>query len=1015
VTLTIRTSSYGAALFAALTDVVATLKGDDPITPVTVLVPSNTTGLSVRRHLARGVGGRPGVAAVEVTTIERFAEGLASDLVGARRPATTTIRSAAWRAALDDDPGVFAEVAGHSATVRALVRSEATLRDLDDATVDLVSRANPLAGETVALMQRALAKRPSWYDVSDLLAAAVSVIGPGSAVVLFAPAPLRNREATLIRATHAHRDVVLLAALTGSTAADRVLIESLATAGLEVQAAPDPAPRAGAVIHASDSDDEVRAVVREVLTRLETTPAERIAVLSGSWSPYGRLLHEHLAAAGITFNGPGVLSVADRATSRGFLSLLRMGADGISREALFIALGQLRRNADIPTGFWEFIARESGVVDPEDWSTRLGAHLDKLERRRDAIDDEDETRRERITRDIEQTEALRDFVVGLEAEFAEARAMDSWHDLAAWAEALRRRFLPADDEIARMPPGEQYALVAIDTAIAEAASLAALQPRASISTLIDTLEAGLDAARPRVGRFGEGVFVAPLSAAGVLDVDAVFVVGLAEDAYPGRAALDPILPDSLRTAHRPALRDARDDVAEKERLLLAAFGSASDIVASFPRGDLRRSTGRIPSRWLVPTLQALSGIGDVTATTWERAAGPRIRAVHSHWGETRATSSPATDREWRLRALASGGSLDDGEIADALELLEARRRRDFTRFDGDLRHVAAGLPDFAAGSALVAPTTLERYAGCPHAFLLQDVLRVRPIEEPEESVVMTPADVGNLMHEAFDVFFRSLGDSAPGYGESWSDEHQAALRDGALRIADEYEARGLTGHPRMWERERDSIVRDLDRMLIDDSARRAVADSRVVASELEFGDATPARVGVASGTVLMKGKIDKVDERRDGRLEVTDLKSGKPTSFTGISNDAVVAGTKLQLPAYAVAASQAFDGADVALTEYRFIRVRPEIKAIGIELTAEVTERYAAALETLTSSIAAGLFPAKAPEESYFAYVRCRYCNPDGVGHGEVRARYEHKRDDPALAGLIALIDPQVTAGEEGE
>ena len=92
-----------------------------------------------------------------------------------------------------------------------------------------------------------------------------------------------------------------------------------------------------------------------------------------------------------------------------------------------------------------------------------------------------------------------------------------------------------------------------------------------------------------------------------------------------------------------------------------------------------------------------------------------------------------------------------------------------------------GLPDYAGTGALVAPTTLERYAKCPHAYLMQDVLRVRSLEEPEESVTITPMDVGNLMHEAFDVFFRSLGDSAPGFGEPWTPDHHAGLREVALR------------------------------------------------------------------------------------------------------------------------------------------------------------------------------------------------------------------------------------------
>ncbi len=60
--------------------------------------------------------------------------------------------------------------------------------------------------------------------------------------------------------------------------------------------------------------------------------------------------------------------------------------------------------------------------------------------------------------------------------------------------------------------------------------------------------------------------------------------------------------------------------------------------------------------------------------------------------------------------------------------------------------------------------------------------------------------------------------------------------------------------------------------------------------------------------------------------------------------------------------------------------------------------------------IAGGLFPAKAPEQADFSWVQCQYCNPDGIGHGEVREGWERKRGNAVLAELVNLIDPEVTA-----
>lgn len=46
-------------------------------------------------------------------------------------------------------------------------------------------------------------------------------------------------------------------------------------------------------------------------------PAHRIAILYGSASPSGRLLHERLTDAGVAFNGPGSRPVAERALVQG--------------------------------------------------------------------------------------------------------------------------------------------------------------------------------------------------------------------------------------------------------------------------------------------------------------------------------------------------------------------------------------------------------------------------------------------------------------------------------------------------------------------------------------------------------------------------------------------------------------------------------------------------------------------------------------------------------------------------
>src|SRR4029434_3650487 len=124
------------------------------------------------------------------------------------------------------------------------------------------------------------------------------------------------------------------------------------------------------ILSASDADDEVRAAVRAVLDATRGgTPLDRIAVLYGTERPYGRLVHEHLAAAGIPRNGAAVRPLAATVPGRLVLDVLTR-ADHASRRAA--VLGCLARAAgvtpSVPSAAWERISRQAGVVSGRaDW------------------------------------------------------------------------------------------------------------------------------------------------------------------------------------------------------------------------------------------------------------------------------------------------------------------------------------------------------------------------------------------------------------------------------------------------------------------------------------------------------------------------------------------------------------------------------------------------------------------------------------------------------------------------
>ncbi|MFC7500584.1 PD-(D/E)XK nuclease family protein, partial [Nocardioides sp. GCM10030258] len=748
----------------------------------------------------------------------------------------------------------------HPSTVAALTRTYGDLRNLSQAQLELVA-SQPDPGPDLIRLHREVEGRLSsrWYDIVDLLWAATdNLAGFTDPVVLYLPGPMTGSEQRFVNALRRGRPFVEI--------------------NLD-----DPSTVATRIVHASDADDEVRAVVRGVLDDLKTP--QRLAVLYSDPRPYARLLAEQLATAGITVNGPGARPVIERATIRTFLGLLDLADHGLPRARLFEALsGAPVRDFDgdwIPTARWERHSRAAGVVRGDHWDDRLETWI----------------RHEARTYDKESGARLATFAQRLGQEFTLDH--ESWSSLTEWAARLFGILIADELRMTKLPLEEQAACATLELTLRALSVLDATTTPPTVRALHDLLTLELESVLPRVGRFGDGVYVGPISSAAGLDLDIVYTVGLSEDLCPGTQREDVLLPDRVREQLDGALPTLRERIDEQHQALLAAFSTAPTVVATFSRGDLRQTKGRLPSRWLLPTLREFSGNRTLPATKWDELPPlPQIHSAGSFAGELIGTDRLATEQEWRVRA-AIAQVLDDVVITSAAELLEARASDDFTRFDGNLI-AAPGLPDYRTGEKAISPSSLEKYASCPHAYFVNKVLGVQPIENPEDIVTIPATELGTFIHGCMEDLTKQ--GSLPGPGAPWTTAHHDALRAIADAKALAFEGRGVTGHQRLWAVEKERIVATLVAMLDDDSTWRAGTGAAVIEAELEFGmtEGGPKaiQVPVPGGIVHMRGSADKVDVA-DGRIYVTDIKSGRKAGYTSIKQaDPAPYGAKLQLPAY---------------------------------------------------------------------------------------------------------------------
>ena len=1031
-------TAYGRPALERLRTVVTAAKSEDPMAPVTVLVPNNIAGIATRRYLAAGLEDRgPGVAGLFVTTLPRLAEQLATTALHPRRPGTSAITAAAWRRALAEDAGCFDVVKSHPATVRALTSAHRELRDLTDSGRELIRDATRLTPDLLRLHESVVTRLSAgWYDATDVLkkAATLAVEHPErlaeyGATILFLPQALTQAEAAFAAAL-ASSGLTVIAGMTGVARADEEVRRTLRRLDLSEPTDTPKPPLASRVLHASDSDDEVRCIVREVTRTLAGgTPAHRVAVLYGAAQPYARLLHEHLAAAGLTVNGPATRAVHERALAHGFVSILELAELGLPRAATFAALSEApaRDLADgtVKVARWERVSRLAGITGGDDWGAKLDGYIDNQRRviaEQEASPDPWLGVAERAQREIDSAAELAGFIDRLRERLHAGSSAHSWSALSAWSITLFHDLYGDPATLKRLPVEEQYAAAVVESTLHSLSSLDAFEPTADISGLIEVVSLELESALPRVGRFGEGVFVGPISAAVGLDLDTVYLVGLAEDGYPGRLHEDALLNETVRAAAAGELEQPRDQLNTKHRHLLAAFSSAPEVVTSFPRGDLRRSTERLPSRFLLHTLRDITGNAELAATEWNNSAkhhsptADRLLSSQSFADTLRTTDYPASEQEWRVRAACAAIAVEDPVITSARVLLDARDADDFTRFDGNLGQVE-GLPDYAHSDRAISPTSLETFADCPHQYFVKKLLRVEPLEHPEEVITISAMEIGNLIHESMDLLISECKEAGtlPSYGAPWTLAHRTRLREIATVKADEFAAKGVTGHPRLWAPELLRILVELDRMLDDDDTWRAQRDAAVVHSELAFGlcGNPPVVIDLAEGAVRMLGSADKVDRTRDGVLLVTDIKSGSDKKYEGLKTDPIAKGTRLQLPVYAYAAQQILGG-DQVEAQYWFVRGRAAFKRIPVKLDDDVQKTYAEAVSTLVTSIKHGLFVARPTEKADYKFVTCEYCTPGGLGHEEARKRYERKRAAPTLAPLIDLVDPQPSLADGG-
>jgi hypothetical protein len=1011
---------FGPEAEAALAAAVAHAQVTDALAPVHVATPNRYAALSARRALAA----RPrGLANVRCEPLARLADLFATPelIAQGERP----LGPARWAQAIRDAlPGSAPSIA----TVRAYTRAFADLRRVDERALAAIAEADVHAAQTVARFHNARHAVPNTFDDETVMQVAAHRISRDpvaraalGTVILWLPHRTSPAELTFLRALQACGQLVAVFATTGEPEVDAPIIAIATALGIPTpnQHGTDPGvPPANVQLRrAPDPEEEVRAALRTVLARAERgRPLHEHAILVRDLEPYGRIVHEQAAAAGIPIAGPDSRRLLDTVVGRFVHGLVSFDLAALHRDE-YIAWLASAPIIDPATGDrvralrWDTLTRNAGLIaDATTFGPALDAWISQRERELGDVrtDDAFERKRRAILRDITDARELTAFTHQFVTSLSE-HAARSWSEWATWSRDRVGSYLGSDARRRDWPEAELIAAGRIDRALD---ALAALEgPVVERGAFADALALELDAPCDAIGRFGTGVFVGRVSDALGTSFAHVQILGVNDGAFPGARRCDALLPEAARAAGGLPTRAERR--AQDRLAFLGATAAGIETICSFSVADPRRQRPALPSRWLVLWATAWSGelIGAdelrvMPDTQWMSTIPSFAAGLHA---------TPTLHRQdAQLAALDRVNRMSTPVGSDELErtLASARARR-----TGGLSAYQGGVgphPGLREAKS-VSPTALETWARCPRAFFFAKVLGLAEVQRPEALDSIRPDERGTLVHKVLERFINEARPRvAP--GDAWDATDRELLdaifdEECALRIAD-----GRTGRPVRWQIEARRLRRSLHAFVDQDNTLRAAHG--VVPHDIEMAFGVPGADQAAlelPDLPALHGIADRVDLAPDGSAAVVyDYKTGSLTSYKKITGpDPTVGGTRLQLPVYALAA-QARTGATDVRAAYWFINDAEHATTIGLDLTPDVMARFRESVGLITEGIDAGVFPAVPGPRTLNGFANCEFCEFDRICPTDRGRTWEAVQLDPRTDAFRALSETGAAAAPEG-
>ena len=373
----------------------------------------------------------------------------------------------------------------------------------------------------------------------------------------------------------------------------------------------------------------------------------------------------------------------------------------------------------------------------------------------------------------------------------------------------------------------------------------------------------------------------------------IFIVGMDESRYPGSGLQDPVLLDRERiivnrVIHPRRLRILGEGPGERRQALRSCLARLRGrVVMSYSCRDLLEDRERFPATVMLEIYRVVSKRPESDYSSFREALGPASGFIPQN-------NTILDETEWWLDRIKQPGLRGEPMLSHVestypwlgrgRQAEEARARDRFTVFDGWVKD-ARGALDPRRNRQPLSCTQIETLARCPFVYFLRHVLKITPPQDRrrDATVWLDPAEFGRLLHEVFRIFMTQITarGEKPGFARHWGSLKKVA--DGSI---ERWRDRIPPPKEVVFAAQRDRILLACETFLKEEEIH--CHKVKPCHFEVPFGlprmDAAPSlgsedpvSIDLGGGCdFLLRGRVDRVDQRRADEYEVWDYKTGSP-------------------------------------------------------------------------------------------------------------------------------------------